>query len=188
MLAAAVLAEQPVEVGQQHGRVGGGHGQRGQRVAQLGHGGRRLQPVAGDVTDREQHGAVGHGGRVVPVAADPAGPLGRQVPHRHPQAGQLDRLLRDGQDDLLELGGEAVLGGQALLVLAQLPFHVDEPGARGLPGGHVLEDAEDLQRTAGAVLYRLDDRPHVLDPAAHADPVGDVDRFTVGEGLGGLAD
>ena len=107
-----------------------------------------VDAVAGDVADGEQDAAVAGGRGVVPVAADPAGLLGGQVAHRDPQAGQVDRGVRDGQDDLLQLGGELVLGGQAVLVLAQLPLDLGQPGAAGLAGGDVLHDAVDLQRPA----------------------------------------
>jgi hypothetical protein len=136
-----------------------------------------------DVADRQQDAAVGQGGGVVPVPADPAGPLGRQVSHRHPEAGQVDRRVRDRQDDVLQLGGQLVFGGEVALVFAELLLHLGELDAGGLAGRHVLHDPVDLQRPPGGVAHRVGHRPQVLDPAPDADAERDVGGLAAFERL-----
>src|ERR687884_208480 len=92
--------------------------ERGEGVAELCHGGCGADTVARDIADGEYHAAVSGGGRVKPVAADPAGPLGGQIPDSYSQPGKVDRFGRDRQDDVLKLGGEAVFGCQGAPVLA----------------------------------------------------------------------
>jgi hypothetical protein len=100
------------------------------------------------------------------------------------KARQLDRLRRYRQDDLLELRGQAVLGGEAPLVLGELTLHLDQLGPAGLPDGDVLDDSVHLQRAAVQVPDRVRDRADVLDPAVDPDPVRDVHRLAPAEGGG----
>ena len=97
--------QQPVEHHEDLARVVLREREPGDGVAELGHRGGGGQAVPGDVADGEQHLFVAHVDRLVPVAAERLHLRG-QVADRHLQIGLGERLVLDGHDDVLQLGGE----------------------------------------------------------------------------------
>ena len=80
-----------------------GDGQPGQGAAPPGHAGRRIEAVAGHVTDGQQDVTGRHLGRDVPVAADPAVRRRGQVADYRAQAREVERGLVQRQDGALQL-------------------------------------------------------------------------------------
>ncbi|WTG53360.1 hypothetical protein OH779_34870 [Actinacidiphila glaucinigra] len=133
--------------------------------------------MAGDVADREHHGAVGERDRGEPVAADLDRALGRQVRDVGADAAQLEGFLGDGQQRALQPPRQDVLGVQRPLLRAERAVGLVEGDLAVAQVGQVLEEAVHHHGRALGVGDGLGDHPQVAGAVGGADTEGRVDRF-----------
>ena len=142
--------------------------ERAHRHANLPHHARRLDPVAGHVTDHERDAAVGKLDHVVPVTTGRRALLGRHVPGREAHPDEVREPL--GEQCLLERVGDPVLTLQlaSLGDVLDRPDHPHHRPIRGSDGARLpVERPRVRVLTDDPILDVRDHFPPLLDGTNH---------------------